>query len=152
MTMDAFSQSVAEELFARFPNWKALSRCESADDGGSFLVVKVPAPAEAHAEHGLVVDTSNQEVTVGFDVYHCHFDGLLGDDNCFGTKSAIHFIDHVLGEQIAVVSWWSGDGWRGSAQLQAGEKPTIPRWSTASDINRMRVRSWHGTLNADVVI
>jgi len=139
----------AKELFCEFPQWRDFTRSEVADDGTQFLVIHVPAPSEANVEHGLFIDTSNSEVTVGFDCYHSHFDDFIGDGEHFGTKAALEFIKQIISERVAVVSWWAGETWRGSAQLEAGATPIIPSWTTASDMDRVRVRSWNGALNYD---
>lgn len=140
----------AEELFAAFPQWRALARTERGEDGLPYVVVEVEAPVGADVEHGLVVDTSREEITVGFDCYHSHFDEWVGDGQHFGTEAAIEFIRQIVGERVSVVSWWFNDQWRGSAQLEAGAVPEAPSWAGAESYNRVRVRSWNGTFNADV--
>jgi hypothetical protein len=57
-----------------FPEWRGLVRVEIAEGGSSFEILEVRPPAAADVRHGLVVDTSNDEITVGFDAYHTHFD------------------------------------------------------------------------------
>lgn len=148
--MDNFSLAAAEELFASFPHWRALARNEQAEDGTTYLVVEVPPPPEAHVEHGLVIDTSNGEITVGFDCYHAQFDRWTGDSKYFGTQSALDFVERIMSERIAVASWWLNDRWRGSAQLEAGASPETPTWISPGTFNRIRVRSWKGALNADI--
>lgn len=146
--MDPFSLAAADEIFAAFPEWRALAREEQADDGTCFLVIEVKAPLEANVEHGLIVDTQNREVTVGFDCYHSHFDQWVGDGDHFGTQAALEFIKQVLNERVAVVSWWQDEKWCGSSQVEAGTSPQPPWWQTR--FNRIRIRSWKGTLNADI--
>lgn len=146
--MDRFSQTTAEEIFASFPEWRALAREEQADDGSAFLVIEVAPPREANVEHGLIVDTANQEVTVGFDCYHSHYDQWVGDGEHVGTEAALEFVKRIINERVAVVSWWQNELWRGSAQLEAGASPELPSWQTS--FNRIRIRSWKGALNADV--
>jgi hypothetical protein len=145
--MDEFSSATAEKVFAAFPEWRALARTEQAGDGSSFLVVEVAPPLEANVEHGLIIDTSNGEVTVGFDHYHSHFDQWVGDGEHFGTEAALQFVQQILEEREAVVSWWNNEQWRGSSRLAVGSSPEVPTW--LSNYNRVRVRSWKGTFNAD---
>lgn len=146
-TMDSFSLSTADEIFTAFPEWQAFAREEQADGGSSFLIIKVTPPLEADVEHGLVVDTQNQEVTVGFDYYHSHFDQWVGDGDDFGPEAALEFVKQILNEEVAIVSWWQDEQWRGSSPLEAGASPQPPSWKTS--FNRVRIRSWKGTLNAD---
>ena len=145
--MDAHSLNSASELFALFPQWRTLARTEKAEDGTEFLIVDVAPPPEANVRHGLMIDTAGGEVTVSFDHYHCHFDDWVGDGEHFGTAAALEFIRQIVNEEVAVASWWKGEEWRGSAQVAAGQKPEM-HW--AEDFDRIRVRSWKGTLNADL--
>ncbi|GMU65838.1 MAG: hypothetical protein AMXMBFR36_21120 [Acidobacteriota bacterium] len=57
--------------------------------------------------------------------------------------------DRIVNEGVAVVSWWDGDNWRASADLEAGSELETPEWMTKS-FDRIRVRSWKGSLNADI--
>jgi hypothetical protein len=146
--MDPFSIAASNEIFAAFPEWRATAREEKAEDGSTFLVIEIAPTPEAQVEHGLVIDTANQEVTVGFDCYHSHFDESAGDGVNFGIEAALEFVRQIICERIAVVSWWDGEDWRGSAQLAPGAQPETPPWVRGFD--RIRVRSWKGSLNADI--
>lgn len=149
--MDDFSANVAETLFSEFPEWRKLARTETGDDGAECLVVEVPAPQAARVQYGLRIDTANGEVTVGFDHYHCHFDTLTGDEDHSGKRTALEFIRQILSERIGIQSWWRDEVWCGSRPLEARESPARPTWLTAA-IDRVRVRSWHGTLNHDSAV
>lgn len=142
----------ADEIFAEFPQWKDLARIETSDDGKPYLVIEVPAPAEACVEYGLIIDTSNDEVIVGFDCYHSHYDEWVGDGEHFGTQAALEFVRQILSERVAVVSWWQGETWCGSAQLEAGQPIESISFPASREFNLIRVRSWHGSLNRDVVV
>lgn len=146
--MADFSTEAAEQLFARYPDWRKYARSEKADDGKPFVRLEVPAPVEANAIGGLIVSTANEEVTVEFDYYHSHFDDMVGDGENVGIEAALAFIDRVLAEKVAAVSWWNDDEWRGSATIEAGKEPQASDFT--HPFNRVRVRSWRGKLNADV--
>ena len=127
-----------------FPKWRALLRTGTADDGTPFEVLEGPAPPGSDAAAGLFVSTADGEITVGFDVYHSHFDDWSGDDG------ALDLIQRIVMERVAIVSWWSGGRWCGSDALDAGEQPGMPSWAATQGVDRIRVRSWRGALNADV--
>ena len=146
--MDPFSLATANEIFAAFPEWRSFAREERADDGSTFLVVEVLPPDEANVERGLVIDTSNREVTVVFDCFHSHFERWRGDGDHFGAQAALEFVEGIINERVAVVSWWQGAVWRGSSLLAAGAAPKPPSWQAESD--HVRVRSWKGSLNVDI--
>jgi hypothetical protein len=148
--MDAFSLATAAEIFSSFPEWRSLAREERDDQGDAFLVIEVPAPVGADVEHGLVLDTAREEVTVAFDCYHTHFDSWLEGNEPYEAGSALDFVNGILEERVAVLSWWSGHQWRGSSQMPAGACLHSP--SGISRFDRVRIRSWNGTLNADMEI
>ena len=139
-----------EPVLNAFPEWRCLLRVEMADDGSLYEALEVDASPSANAMHGLLIKTSNEEITVGFDFYHTHFDDSVGDGTYFGTMAALEFIKQIKSEQLAVMSWWRGDQWCGSSSILATEKPELPSWCNRLDINRIRIRSWCGTLNADI--
>ena len=140
----------AEALFEVFPEWRSLARREVDEDGSQYVVVEVSPPSEADANYGLFIDTRNDEVTVGFDFYHRHFDDWADQSGRFGTESALDFVQQIGQERVAVVSWWRDDTWLASSVTEAGAplEPREPRTSEDTH-NRVRVRSWSGALNVD---
>ena len=147
--MDLHSLDAASKLFDMFPEWRSLARAGKAEDGSEFLVIDVVAPPQANVEYGLSVDTAGGEVTVGFDYYHAHFDQWVGDGENIGTRAAVAFIRQIVSEEVAVASWWKGAEWKGSITVPAG---ALPEKSWTTDFDRIRVRSWRGTLNADLSV
>jgi hypothetical protein len=95
----------------------------------------------------LSVATSHGEVTVGFDYYHGHFFDQVGDGEHFGAAYALHFLSQLVGEQISVVSWWSGDELVAFSTIEDGK--ALMDEDLVGPYDRERVRSWKGTLNAD---
>ena len=55
-----------EPLLEAFPKWREFVRSERSDTG-EYFVLHLPAPPDSHVDHGLLVHTDNQEVTVSFD-------------------------------------------------------------------------------------
>ena len=78
---------------------------------------------QASVERGLLVTTDNEEVTVGFDFYHSHFDSVVGEGEHFGTATALEFVRQIVSQRVAVASWWLDDEWKASGQLAAGTQP-----------------------------
>jgi hypothetical protein len=142
--LDNFSRDVAKLLFRHFPQWQGLAKIEPAEDGSAYLRLEVEAPPESAADHGLCVTTSDGQMTVEFDYYHGYFGGQINDG---GAEYAVGFVLDLLSEKIPVISWW--------------HKCELVAWSTIKDgkpllsddlvepYDRIRIRSWNGTLNAD---
>jgi hypothetical protein len=148
LIMDSFTETVSAELFSRFPEWSQWSRLEKDEAGRTYLRVDVPALPEAEAISGLIVSTAEDEVTVQFDYYHAHYAFLFPpSESDEAEDAALSLIGQLLSEEVAVVSWWQGDQWRGSSLATAGEAPDNTEF--VGSFNRVRMRSWRGTLNAD---
>jgi hypothetical protein len=141
-----------EAVLQAFPEWRPLVRVETAEDGSPIEVLEVQAPRQAQVERGLGVDTSGGELTITFDFYHAHFPEGVGDGTHFGAAAGVEFIRKLVAEQVAVMSWWEGERCFGFSHLEAGEKPELPSWAAGAAVDRLRVRSWRGTLNADVEV
>ena len=137
-------QHKLDPVFNIFPKWRALLRTAAADNGSPFEVLEVPAPEGSDAAAGLLVSTANGAITVSFDVHDSRFDGWAGD------AGALEYIRRLVTERVAVVSWWCGGRWCGSGQLEAGQRPEVPSGLAGMGVDRIRVRSWRGALNANV--
>jgi hypothetical protein len=137
--MDSIS---LEPLLQKFPEWRALVSPRTDQAGRDYLLVEVKPPASANVEHGLAIYTANDEVTVSFDTFHSHFREWNEE-----YESALEFIEQVVTERIAIVSWWFDDKWLGSSYVAAGHEPE--HRSRPPRSNRIRVRSWKGTFNYD---
>jgi hypothetical protein len=139
-----------EALLEVFPEWRAVASREVDEWGSEYVVVYVEAPPEADVQRGLRIDTADDEVTVAFDFYHEHFDDWAGQSGPGETQSALQFVQQIVEERVAVVSWWRDDQWAGSSVTEAGVPPEPPEsrtWTVPP--NRVRVRSWSGTFNLD---
>jgi hypothetical protein len=145
--LNDFSRGIAGLLFAKYPHWRTHAKVEQAQRGAGYLSVQVPAPASSAAAHGLTVSTEDEVVTVGFDWFHTHFYAGVGDGERLGTDYAFHFIEELLSERFAVISWWQDDQCTTYSTTRNG-KNAMPD-DLIGPHNRVRIRSWHGALNED---
>ncbi len=102
--MNNFSTSAAAEIFASYPEWRTYAR-EETHEGTTYLVVEVPAPSVANVEHGLRIDTYNDEITVCFDFLHYHFYTWNVPEPGFESEAALPFVQGILSESVGVASW-----------------------------------------------
>jgi hypothetical protein len=137
----------AEVLFQAFPEWRELVRREVDRFGSEYVLVEVTPPPAANVDEGLWIDTWNDEITVGFDGYHEHFDEWAGESSPFGTQSALEFVQQIVEERVAFLSLWHDDRRVGDEVMNAGE-PVEPPTSTDT-YDRIRVRSWRGAFNLE---
>jgi hypothetical protein len=147
--LDRFSERFAGVLFQRFPDWRQFEKVTPIEGQAlGYLVVQVPASPFAMLERGLGIYTYDEEVTVALDHGHSHFNWPLAPEEAGNAWSdPLVFIEDILEERVGVVSWWKDDKWQGSSTFLKGENPG---WERHDPSNRIRLRSWQGTLNADM--
>ena len=144
--MSPFSARIREELLSTFPEWSQYAHEETYEGSTPYLVVTVPSPPEANTELPLRISTWDEEVTVDFDYYHAHFDRWNPEQHDNRHQSALLFVRSILAEKIGAASWWQGALCKLCSQIEAGES-LEPAFKVL--YSKVRVRSWHGTLNVD---
>ncbi len=154
--LNDYSREFARLLFAEWPAWEAhatVTRDEATGEG--YLVVKVPDPAGSRLAHPLTVWTDNGEVTIGMDWDHSHFVWPTDrEDLASDITDPIGALHLLINEERAVLAQFAGDTWKGSCLLSredcvAGRYRERPSEDWLSPVDRFRVRSWRGTLDAD---
>jgi len=146
LKLNDFSCAFGDPLFARHPEWRALAG--TYGEANDCLVVKVPAPERSQTEGPLLIHV-DVEVTVGFDYHHCHFNWPPDFGETDLNINALSFIEALLAEGIGVVFWWQQDRMILSTTFSAGEADGL---GPPPGATRVRRRSWHGTLNADIAL
>ena len=142
--LDDHSKAFAQALFSVRPSWREFARVEKSSYGDQLiLVVTVDPPESSKADHPLIIDSDNDEITIGFDVYHAHFNWPD-----LGYGDPFQFIEDVVEERIAVVSLWAGEKWVLSTTLDvtSGEAALahVPEGATFK-----KIRSWNGTYSGN---
>lgn len=112
--MNEFSRNFLKLVESKWPEWKGIAN--SVGDYFEFEVSSIGDP-----EIKLTIDTDEDEVTIGFGNYHCHWDGLDFDSLEAEWKDAIEFIDGIVSNNIQIVSWFKESKWRGSSWVHTGE-------------------------------
>jgi hypothetical protein len=146
--LDDFSIGFAERRFLIPPDWFDFARSgrsNGADD--DHLIVEVPAPSGADPALAILIRTDNQAVTIGFDDFHTH---SFRQVNIPLHSDAQKFIASVLSEELAAVSEWHAEVWRGSWMVDRVDaldldSPTGSGW-------RIRERSWNGSRDQDLPV
>jgi len=142
--LNPFSAEFARALFSKYPSWREFSKVDSSNYSKNLLVVEVPGPIESKADFPLIIDTDGDEVTVGFDRYHSHFNWPPFDEV---HQNPLVFIDDIVRERVAIASLWGEGRWLGSQAVAPPEGTGgILRDSRAKIL---RIRSWNGRFNAD---
>jgi hypothetical protein len=125
-----------QRLLERFPTWHRFA--EIAGDEAS----KVPQPG---SDRSLWISTEDDEVTIGFDKWHCHESAWLGDDEASVeadiVRRSIELIEDILDEREVVIVRFRDGTWVGSNLEAACDEIEAISGEVA------RVFSWRGTLD-----
>lgn len=131
--LDAFAQSFAAALFAAAPELRAHARAQD----GALEIGLAPGPARTDA--GFWISTVDQEVTVGFGMFHMHFDWPPRDD--VWPSDPVAVVRSLMADETLVEDWTLDGTWSGSSILAAHEEPDLTGMRPGHVVY---VRSWSG--------
>jgi len=115
--LDGFSLRFRCALLGAYP--ELATRIDAGRKPGSF-VVRLEAPSGAE----LWVTTVDEEVTVGFDAFHAHFESDVRRSEGESFAAAIHFMGQLMRGEREIATWRTSEGrWAGSTVIEPGEQP-----------------------------
>ena len=140
--LNPFSRSFFVELSRLFPDLasKAVNDDNEKVTPGSLLVEFTPNASRPDSV--FYISTDNEEVTVGFDRYHGHFEWPAEYSDW--QMNPFTFIDVLLQDRILVEVWEKAGKWTGSSVLEAKEEPDL---SGMEKDHVVILRSWSGRLD-----
>jgi hypothetical protein len=116
--LDDYSRLAVPIILARFPDWETFATVEPSPDGaGSVVEFNVPCPSPS-AEHGLWVSTADEELSVGFHTYHCHFTDFSDRSDVARIEEGVAHAAHIVAERVGVVTWYRDGEWAGSSCVE----------------------------------
>jgi len=135
--LNAYSKSVAQEIYNDYPHWMASALCDSG-----YLIITIPS-SPAPTPRQLIISTHNEEITVKFaPFYHSHFDCWDCEQNEYFNllADAKGFIEAVLAEELII--YWKVEN---DFTVYLGN---VRRTELDSfDIEWTHMASWHGTFD-----
>jgi hypothetical protein len=132
------AREFAAALFKEFPAWREHARNEKLE--GATLVVEVPSPSDP-AGNSLWISTDNDEISVGFGMFHSHFDW---PDDSGWPGGALSFIQDLVADRVLIADTVANRQWCGSTVVSPGETPD------KGPDQIVYVRSWSGHLDREV--
>jgi hypothetical protein len=140
--LNPFSRSFFAELSKLFTDLasKAVNDDNEKVLPGSLLVEFTPDASRP--ESIFHISTNNEEVTVGFDWYHSHFE--WPSDHSDWQMNPLTFIHALLHDRILVEVRKEAGEWAGSTVLETDEKPDL---SGMEKDHVVILRSWSGRLD-----
>ena len=138
--LNEFSSYFARHLFEAFPWLEQHGRLDPHPqaDEGSLIVEYSPEPVRTDCQ--LWISTDDREVTIGFGMFHAHFD-WPGDDEDEFREDPIVFLGDLVEERTLIEDWTKSGKWSGSSTLDRNEEPDTDDMAEDAVVY---VRSWTG--------
>ena len=142
--LNSFARSFFEELSRAFPNLasRAVIDADPVAAPGSLLVTF--APDHSRPESVFQISADNEEVTVGFDLYHRHFD--WPNEYANWETHPLLFIAALVQDRIVVEVWRKRGRWTKSLVRDANHEPDVANIGN----HVVSIRSWSGRLDRDI--
>ncbi len=148
-SLDEGSRDLAGRLLSAYPQWWTFSKIERyADEDADHLAIKVQAPEPRDLASPLWVEIGVGGAVIGFDHTHGHYSWPPHQGRTGVWFDPLALIDAILQENVAAASEWHG-GWLSASRWT--ERGQDPRQRPRYGADRIRVRSWTGTLDRDLV-
>lgn len=89
--------------FSFYLNNILIKSCQNFD--GSYLKFEID-PLNKNVSHKLTFDTVNNQLTLCFDNYHCHYDNFYESDFINEIQNAIDTISKIMLDELIVLSYY----------------------------------------------
>jgi len=143
--MNKFQLDTIAKILERFPEWRPFSNTVVNQYGEEAIVFEIQSPIKSDCKLTLKIIITTEEIIVSFDAFHSHFYDWV-DPEPF--NSAQSFVEDLFDENLAIVSWWDNDQWKGSSYYYTKERNPTAR--SISKFNKQVIRSWNGTYNNEI--
>ncbi len=131
--LDDFSRSFADALFAAVLSVRGYARSQN----GRLLIDMKPGAERQDCEFW--VSTAGEEITIGFGMFHAHFDWPALDLSL--ESDPIKFVQSVISDATLIEDWALDGEWSGSSILGAAEEPDLTDMKPGHVVH---IRSWSG--------
>jgi hypothetical protein len=137
-SLNPLSRSFAELLFQEFGEWEKFAELlpDPYGSGGSAMEVTV---AQTGTDRALRVRTDDNEITVGYDMWHTHVGAFMGISDSEAIELALADIRSIIAEQSVIVVVYRDGKWERSSLEYADSVVAVDPGSTT------HVYSWKGT-------
>ena len=141
--MDSEAAGYSERFLAflarEASEWHAAAKPD-VEAAGAYLV-EVESPND-NASASLWISTEDEEITVGFDAFHSHFETWHFDSEEKAFREALALARSIVAEKVLIASWWKDEKWSGSQLIELGEE--VKRSDRTPADACLRIRSWTG--------
>ncbi|WP_147239417.1 hypothetical protein [Tenacibaculum sp. E3R01] len=102
-SLNDYSAKVFDYLKKNHPELLEFSKIYKSDFGKNYLSIEIETPNKESASN-LILDTEDDQITIGFHCFHSHFDNFNELDFENEIKSATNIFNKILNEELLIVS------------------------------------------------
>lgn len=150
--LNQFSERTYDFLRIHFPEILDYVTSEKSDSGDIFLKIEKQSP-NSNANYGLYFSSDDEEFTVGFDCYHCHFFRFAEQDFDTELENAVRMIKGILNNEVFILKFINGDKYLGSQLIENRELDSLDKivdeWNLKNN-EQGKIVSWDGQFDQDV--
>jgi hypothetical protein len=129
--LSPYSSQALAVLLALLPNLSDL-----VSERGEIFQIEMITPA---GWEFWLSSEEEEQLTVGFAEYHCHFGNFAGGTAKGDATEAATFIQSLQRGELALAVWYRDEEYVGSAVIEAEEKPQ--QFLLGQDLN-VQVKAW----------
>jgi hypothetical protein len=131
------SQAFARALFSVFPKWEGFAKIvKDEKTGANWIEVDIGQDGTDRVLH---LSTADDEITIGFEVWHTHVGPFMGINTAESVATAINIIvDFVAEKTVVKVAHRDGAWVRSSLEYIAAPSEIEPNSTT-------KIFSWRGS-------
>lgn len=141
--LDDYSKGFLDKILIKIPEYKQYVKFKKYSDERNELYAYIDIPCPSDAESNLWISTHADEITVGFNYFHCHFG--YRDSHEEDYDEAIKMINEIINEGIINITGMR----KGNLAFSCFIKPEEIAFMEIDydNYDAISIKSWRGTFN-----
>lgn len=141
--LDDYSKGFLDRILIEIPECKQYVKFKKYSDERNELYDYIDIPCPSNAESNLWVSTYGDEITVGFDYFHCHFE--YSDNHEDDYAEAIKMIKEIINEDIINITGIRKGNLAFSCFIKPKEIASME--IDYDNYDAISIKSWRGNFN-----
>ena len=141
--LDDYSKGFSDKILIEIPEYKQYVKVKKYNNerDDTYIYIDIPCPSDT--ESNLWISTYGDEMTVGFDYFHCHFG--YSDSYEEDYDEAIKMIKEIINEDIINITGTREGNWAFSCFIKPEEIASME--IDYDNYDAISIKSWKGSFN-----
>lgn len=141
--LDDYSKGFLDKILIEIPECKQYVKVKKYNNerDDTYIYIDIPCPSDAGIN--LWISTYGDEMTVGFDYFHCHFG--YSDSHEEDYDEAIKMIKEIINEDIINITGTREGNWAFSCFIKPEEIASME--IDYDNYDAISIKSWKGSFN-----